>query len=1028
MVDNRLAGEIFTALRRDPSSLRRVPVATYRVQFQRSFAFEDAKHLVPYLHELGVSDCYASPFLQASSANSHGYDIANHNAMNAEIGSEEEYNDFVAELESHAMGLILDLVPNHMGISGNDNVWWLDVLENGPGSPHAAFFDIDWTPVKDELKDKVLLPVLGDQYGKVLESQDLVLTYHNGAFFIMCLDRRLPIAPTQYAQILQHRLDTLADLLGRENPHFLELQSIITALGHLPPPTETDPGKVAERQREKEIIKRRLFMLCNECNELNVFIEENISIFNGRKGDPRSFDLLDALLSAQAYRLAYWRVAAEEINYRRFFDINELAAIRMEDPVVFRESHKLVFRLIREGKATGLRVDHPDGLYEPAEYLRRLQRGAFLEAGRKLFESGGARQEDDWKPIEDQLGKLYDEELARDPQSPLRLVLYTVAEKILTRGEKLPENWPVDGTTGYNFLNRLNGIFVDSSHAKAFDDLYARYVHKRMNFQDLTYETKKLIMLTSMSSEINVLGHKLNRISEKDRLSRDFTLNSLTKALREIIACFPVYRTYIGESSEEIAESDRNAIERAVARAKKKNPATNISIFDFIRDILCLSFPEHLKEEDRLERRDFVMKLQQCTGTVMAKGLEDTAFYIYNRLVSLNEVGGDPERFGVSLTSFHKENAQRQGRWPYSLLATSTHDTKRSEDVRARINVLSEIPEEWKAHLVRWSKLNKKKKLAVDDQVIPDRNEEYLSYQTLLGTWPLEPMDQTTYTVFKERIQRYMEKAIKEAKVNSSWVNPNKTYDEAVREFVEAILEEGRRNPFLEDFKVFQRKVASYGIYNSLSQTLLKIASPGVPDIYQGNEIWDFSLVDPDNRRPVDYEIRKRMLRALKDRTAGRDRNLVEVASELVKNKADGRIKLFVNFMALNHRRSNRHLYLEGTYLSLEACGSKKDHICAFARKHGDQVVLVIVPRFFTRLTQTEVEPPLGAPVWGDSSLVIPEGKVGESYRNIFTGETVEAVQREGKPVLPLGHVFATFPVALLEPSSSAISRASLVK
>lgn len=1015
MTEDRSAEHIFDVVRHSLPTLRRIPVATYRLQFHKAFTFEDARLLVPYLDELGISDCYASPFLQASSDSSHGYDISNHNALNPEIGSEKEFQNFAAELHNYRMGLILDLVPNHMGISGNDNVWWLDVLENGPSSLYAPFFDIDWTPVKAELKHKVLLPILGDQYGQVLENQDLVLTYRNGTFFVMYFDRRLPIAPRQYAQVLQHRLDVLIDLLGQDNVHVLELQSIITALSHLPPPTETDREKVIERQREKEIIKKRLFKLSSESDDVKRFIEDNVRIFNGVKGDPRSFDLLDTLLSAQVYRLADWRVAAEEINYRRFFDINELAAIRMEDPVVFNHSHELVLRLIREGKVTGLRVDHPDGLYEPIDYLQRLQRGAFLEAGRKVVESYGSHEQDDWEQMRERVGRLYDEELARDPQSPLRLAFYIVVEKILTRGEKLPEDWPVDGTTGYDFLNRLNGVFVDSSHAKAFDDLYARYIHKRVNFQDLTYETKKLIMHTSMPSEMNVLGHQLNRISEKSRLSRDFTLNSLTEALREIIACFPVYRTYAGETSETISESDRNAIDRAVAKATKKNPTTNISIFDFIRDILCLRFPDYLKDEDKLERRDFVMKFQQCTGPIMAKGLEDTAFYVYNRLVALNEVGGDPERFGIPLSSFHRQNAQRLERWPHSLLATSTHDTKRGEDVRARINVLSEIPEEWKARLVCWSRLNKRKKLLVDDQPVPDRNEEYLLYQTLLGAWPLAPMDEGGYKAFMERIQEYMDKALKEAKVNTSWINPNKAYDDAIREFIGAILEPPRRNPFLQDFLIFQSKIACYGIYNALSQTVLKIASPGVADIYQGNEIWDLSLVDPDNRRPVDYAVRQQMLSTLKNGISKSGVNLLELACELVKNKEDGRIKLYVTFMALNHRRAHRSLYLEGTYIPLEGCGSRENHICAFSRRHGDREVLVVVPRFCTGLLASPEEPPFGAAVWLDTVLPIPGGLVGQEYRNLFTGETVITHEDEGSTVLPLEKIFSSFPVALLE-------------
>lgn len=1041
MADACFADEIFDGIPRVLPVNKRVPVATYRLQFQPVFTFDDAKQLVPYLHELGISDCYVSPILQAASSNLHGYDISHHNLLNPELGAERGFNEFVRELKRYGMGLILDWVPNHMGISGNTNAWWLDVLENGPSSPHARLFDIDWTPVKAELTNRVLLPILGDQYGKVLENQELLLAFQEGAFSVWYQHRRLPIDPGQYIQILQHRFDPLANLLDGENVYFLELQSIITALGHLPSTTDTDPEKVIERQREKEIIKKRLAKLSNECEDVRRFIEENVRIFNGKKEDPRSFDLLDTLLAAQVYRVAFWRVAGEEINYRRFFDINELAAIRMENPDVFHATHTLIFRLIGEGKVTGLRIDHPDGLYEPTEYFRRLQRGVFLAACRYLFESSLQSKGSDWKTAEEQLLKRYDEEFAKDPQSPLRRAFYIIAEKILTRGERLPDSWAVDGTTGYDFLNQLNGIFVDGSNGKSLEDVYSRFTNLKINVQHLAYEKKKLIMQASMSSEINVLGHQLNRISEKNRLSRDFTLYSLTDALREIIACFPVYRTYVCPGDVSISDGDRISIYRAVAKAKRRNPTTNVSIFDFIRDILCLRFPEYLGPQDQLEARDFVMKFQQCTGPVMAKGVEDTAFYIYNRLLSINEVGGDPEEFGVSLTAFHKGNSQRREAWPYSLLTTSTHDTKRSEDVRARINVLSEIPSEWKACLSRWRKLNKKKKLLVDDQLVPDRNDEYLLYQSLLGAWPLEPMDQMAYRAFKERIHGYMEKATKEAKVNTSWVNPSKAYDDAVRTFADSILDDSQPNPFLDDFTLFQRRVATYGIYNSISQLFLKLTSPGIADIYQGNEIWDFSLVDPDNRRLVDYEVRRLMLKTLKDRISRPDRDLVGLAREFLKNKEDGRIKLFVTYLTLHYRRDHPALFLEGAYLPCEGRGSKKDHICAFARKSGEQFVLIVVPRLFIRLlqpttaeiisrvprmiattffsgfSQTPEELPIGDGVWGDSTVVLPDGRADQRYCNVLTGEAVAALKHDGEVVLPLSRVFASFPVALLERS-----------
>jgi (1->4)-alpha-D-glucan 1-alpha-D-glucosylmutase len=621
------------------------------------------------------------------------------------------------------------------------------------------------------------------------------------------------------------------------------------------------------------------------------------------------------------------------------------------------------------------------------------------------------------KIVEPLLARYADKQ--KEPPSPLLIrPFYLIAEKILQKGESLPEDWPIYGTTGYEFMNALNGIFVESANEKLFDDIYTRFTRARIHFPDLVYEKKKLITRVSMSSEINVLGHQLDRLSEKNRWSRDFTLNSLTDAIREIIACFPVYRTYIDASG--VKEHDRVYIEMAVARAKRKNPAISASIFDFVRDILLLKYLENSGEEDRAEQLNFVMKFQQCTGPVIAKGLEDTAFYIYNRLVSLNEVGGDPQRFGLSVSAFHRQNLERCERWPYSLSAISTHDTKRSEDVRSRINVLSEVPQEWRACLTRWSRFNKRKKVVLDGQPCPDRNEEYLLYQTLLGAWPMGPMGQAEYERFKERIRAYMLKAIKEAKVHTSWMNPNRAYDGAVLNFVSAILEDSPDNLFLEDFRALQRKVAHYGMYNSLSQTLLKVASPGVPDIYQGNEIWDFSLVDPDNRRRVDYETRSRMLKTLQTQMAAAGQHLAALARELVQTKEDGRIKLYVTYRALSYRRERKDLFAEGSYIPLEGVGNKKEHICAFARKRGNQTVIVVVPRLLTRLTLNSEEPPLGKEVWEGSCLVLLEEEVSRGYRNIFTGETVETTPWERKAGLPLEAVFASFPVALLEGGTMA--------
>lgn len=697
----------------------RIPVSTYRLQFNRQFKFSDAKNIVSYLHSLGISDIYASPYFKTREGSLHGYDIVDHNTLNPEIGTEDEFNELIQELRKYGIGQILDIVPNHMCIADKNNGWWMDVLENGPSSIYADFFDIDWEPVKKELVNKVLLPFLGDQYGKVLENQELKLIFEEGAFFVYYYDHRFPVRPLTYTHILEHRIDKIEHVLSSKNPYFVELLSIITALKHLPSYTETKHEKIIERHREKEVIKKRIWNLYSEAPEVKDFINDNVAIFNGIKGEPGSFDLLDKLLSEQVYRLSHWRVAAEEINYRRFFDINDLAAICMEKPAVFEETHKLIFKLIKEGKVTGLRVDHPDGLYNPSEYFCLLQRNCFFQKQlayiRSLKKDIPKELIEDLKEeipiftgpsdIKSEILQRYNELLAGDPQAK---PFYIIGEKILTKDERMPEDWPIFSTTGYVFLNALNGIFVATENARAFDDYYAKFIKSKIDFQDVVYENKKLIMQVAMSSEVNTLGHYLNNISEKDRHTRDFTLNSLTSAIVEAIAFFPVYRTYINQSG--VNDRDRRYIELAVAKAKRKNPAISGSVFDFLKDVLLLKYPDNISEEDKKERLAFVMRFQQITGPVMAKGIEDTAFYVYNRLISLNEVGGSPDRFGASLETFHGKNIERSKFWPNALIATSTHDSKRSEDVRARINVLSEMPEEWKESVIRWGRYNKKMK------------------------------------------------------------------------------------------------------------------------------------------------------------------------------------------------------------------------------------------------------------------------------------------------------------------------------
>ncbi|HYQ91893.1 MAG TPA: malto-oligosyltrehalose synthase, partial [Candidatus Competibacteraceae bacterium] len=814
---------------------------------------------------------------------------------------------------------ILDIVPNHMGVMGSDNAWWLDVLENGPAAVSAPFFDIDWQPFKEELRNKVLLPTLGDHYGIVLSKGELKVMFdaQAGAFSVQYYDHRFPIDPREYPVLLSDRIDQLATRLGTDNPLFLEYQSLLTGFGHLPARTALTPEAIAERARDKEIHKRHLVDLCARSPDIALFITENVQRFNGKPGDADSFDALHALLEAQAYRLSFWRVAADDINYRRFFDINDLAGLRMENETVFQQTHRLIFKLLAEGRLNGLRIDHPDGLYNPKQYFQRLQE-ALVSAKNGTAVKNGAPSETDAKPI------------------------YVVVEKILESYERLPEDWPVHGTTGYDFANLVNALLIDGEAEERLTQTYANFIETEIDFAELLYWCKRLIMNTALASELNVLATQLSRIAEADRNTRDFTLHGLHGALKEVVAWFPVYRTYVTPAG--VSEEDKRYVNWAISVAKKRSQATDIGIFDFLYNVLLTLETEGKPAAFREQVIAFAMKFQQYTGPLMAKGLEDTVFYRYNRLVSLNEVGGDPTRFSVSVNGFHHANQERARLWPHSLLATSTHDSKRSEDVRARLNVLSEVPEAWEKRLQRWSRLNQNERRSVDNKPAPSRNDEYLLYQTLLGAWPLEELDEAGLEAFRQRIENYMLKAVKEAKVHSSWVNPNPEYEGAIVAFIQALLKPGK-NRFLEDFLPDQRRIARLGLFNSLSQTLIKLTAPGVPDIYQGTELWDFSLVDPDNRRPVDYERRRALLMELQTlvETAGDD--LAGRVRGLLDRLEDGRSKLYVNWRTLRLRREQSELFGHGDYVPLAVAGAKSRHVCAFARVYENTRVVVVAPR-----------------------------------------------------------------------------------
>jgi len=997
-----------------------IPLATYRLQLHAGFRFEDARRLVPYLHDLGISHAYTSPYLRARSGSTHGYDVADPNALNPELGSLEEYERLTTELVRRGMGQLVDVVPNHMGIGDPGNFRWWDVLENGPSSRYAPFFDINWTPLKAEIQDqnRLVLPTLGDQYGRVLENGELWLRYADGAFSVGYYDQGFPVAPDSYWRVLQPCLERLELELGREDEHTQELASIVTALRHLPPRDSATPDQVEERSREKEIGKRRIRQLHEESEAFRAALDEVLREIGGRAGVGASFDALDALIGEQSYRLAFWRVAAEEINYRRFFDITELAAVRMEDHDVFLETHQLLLRLVREGRIAGLRIDHPDGLRDPAGYLWQLQRSCFVALARGQLERSGLDAPDD---LDARLGELFDQDHqakgagegkgnGRCPRE-----MYVVVEKILALGEELPADWPVHGTTGYDFLNVVNDLFVARANERSFGTIYERFQRgagPTPRFRDLSNSARKLVMLISLGSEVNELGYLLKRIAGSDRRHRDFTLNSLSFAIREVIAGLDVYRTYIDPATGRADDADRERVWRAVAEAKRRNPRTDPSIFDFVgATLLFRDADEQPSPEDGARRIQFIARFQQTSGPVMAKGVEDTAFYIYNRLVSLNEVGGQPDRFGTSLTAFHRFNVERTRQWLASLSATSTHDTKRSEDVRARINVLSELPGGWRSALTRWSRLNGRKKVMLEGRAVPDRNEEYLLYQTLLGVWPFG--SELPGPELTDRVVAFMLKALKEAKVNTSWINANTAYETAVEQFVRAILDADQPNPFLDDFYPWRERVAHFGILNALAQTLLKLTAPGVPDIYQGNELWDLSLVDPDNRRPVDYDARRCLLAELRSTIARGD--LGALVQELLEQREDGRIKLYVTHRLLAFRQQHPEIFAHGSYVPLRSVGAKrlKAHVCAFARATDGQQLIVVAPVLTATLTKGVSVLPLGEELWRDTALMVA-GEPGQRYRNLFTGELLVSQPRRGRPCLPLAEVCQTFPVGAL--------------
>jgi (1->4)-alpha-D-glucan 1-alpha-D-glucosylmutase len=939
--------------------------ATYRLQFNKDFTFRDATKLLDYFSELGITHIYASPILRSRAGSTHGYDVVDPTRLNPELGTEADFFSLQTELRNRGMGLILDIVPNHMSAS-SENSWWMDVLEHGPESVYASYFDVDWHPPSRSLDSKILLPVLGGPFAEVLENGEFKLIFSEGRLFVQYFESLFPLAPKTYSEILGRNIDNLRGKLGGESTAYQEYSGIVAAFAALPSSATVKPGEAGDKRLRFEALRERLRQVVNGNPDVEAFLRERLDEFIGRRDDPASFSSLERLLAEQFYVLSYWQNVNEEINYRRFFTITDLVGVRVEDPLVFEATHGLIMRLAAQPPVDALRIDHIDGLRDPLAYLNRLR---------------------------EQLGKDRSIEHSRE--------ISLFVEKILGRTERLPREWPVSGTTGYDFLNALNSVFVDPKGAKCIEDVYDRFVGKKLAYADLLYQKKKLIMSTLLGVEMRSLGHQLSVLADKDRYARDLSRTDLIQALFETTAHVSVYRTYI--RNLEVAREDTKIIEQAIEEARARKFYLQPVHFDFIRDVLLVKNRPHLLPDQREARLNFVMRWQQFTGPLMAKAFEDTLLYVYNPLISLNEVGGEPRPSVAVSETFSAFIADRREHWPNSMNATTTHDTKRSEDVRARINVLSEIPGEWKERLEHWSKLNAKYKTQLNGQPVPDRNEELFLYQTLLGMWPADGQNEKSLV---DRLQEYAIKATREAMVHTRWTLPNTPHENALRKFVASILKSAPTNTFLRDFVAFQKSIAYSGMVNGLSQALLKIISPGIPDFYQGSELWDLRLVDPDNRQPVDFAKRSTMLAGLKEQPE----SSVSFAGRLTDHWQDGQIKLYAIWKALNFRREASELFSKGDFLQLEATGPRAEHILAILRRYRREWALIVAPRWLARTKATRMGYDSDS-FWSETRIRLPDA-APKFWENIFTGENFATVGSQGS--LAIGEMLLHFPVALL--------------
>jgi len=876
--------------------MRRVPSSTYRLQLHKGFTFDDAAAIVEYLKLLGVTHVYCSPYLQAAPGSMHGYDVVDHRRVNQELGGPEGHDRFCRRLEKSGLGQVLDIVPNHMSLGAENKYWW-DVLENGTNSRYASFFDIDWNSSEERLRDKVLVPILGEQYGRALSAGSVVVIRKAARFTVEAAGQTFPVSPGSLSMILGK---------AAEYAKSDELNFVSASFSRLPSPDFWDRRTILARHRDKKVLVGLLDRLCHEELSVSEAIDRVVGEVNG------SVDALDEFLSQQYYRLAYWRTADQQLGYRRFFDVNTLIGLRQEREFVFDETHALIVKWLKQGLLDGVRVDHPDGLRDPKQYFERLRE--------------------------------------RAPEA------WIVGEKILEPGEWLRRDWPVEGTSGYDFLNIVMGVLVNREGLKKLGEHYTAFTGDDADFPGVAHDKKIAVEQEALGSDVNRLTTLFVDICESNRDQRDFTRAEIRRAIREVAACFSIYRTYVVPERNEIAEEDRKRIDRAIESSKGNRADIDGALFDFMRDVLTLKVMGKTETE-------FVNRFEQFTAPVMAKGVEDTAYYCWNRLTAMNEVGGDPDCDGFSLEHFHEYQVKMQQTFPLTMTTLSTHDTKRSDDVRARMLVLSEMPDVFAEAVRKWNAQNARFRT---DQV--DTGTEWFLYQTMVGAWPISA----------ERLREYMQKAMREAKVRTSWVANNAEYEGAVNSYIDALVGD---KDFVRELEAFVAGIAEAGRVNSLAQTLLKYTAPGVPDMYQGGELWDFSLVDPDNRRPVDYQLRVKLLKELQT---------LDV-EQVVGRSDEGLPKLWVVHKALQARGEHPEWFgAQADYVSLTAEGAQRDRVIAFQR--GEQV-LTVAPRWSHE-----------AEAWGETAIEIPEGV----WRNWLTGERVLGGR------VRVGELLEKFPVALL--------------